>query len=158
MLQKDDFKNCLARFASGVTVVTYKDGEEMGGITVSSFTSLSMDPPLVLFNLNRASHSHSVIQSGKGFAIHILSADQEEISNGFASSKVNKHEFLHSIGYDLDGDVPIFGDCLAVLLCEKEVIYDGGDHSIVVARVKTTRVREGLAPLLYYNRGYHRLP
>jgi len=158
MVNKDEFKNCLARFASGVTVVTYKDGEEMGGITVSSFTSLSLEPPLVLFNLNRVSHSHAVIQSGKNFAIHILSSSQEEISNSFASSKVNKHEFLKSIGYELEEGVPIFGDCLAVLVCEKEVMYDGGDHSIVVSKVKSIRLREELSPLLYYNRKYYRLP
>lgn len=156
MLSKDDFKNCLALFASGVTVITYKEDNELGGVTVSSFSSLSLEPPLVLFCLDKKIHSHSVIQKINKFAIHILNEEQENISNSFASSKLNKNEFLEQIGYTLLHDVPTLKEYLALLLCEKEILYDGGDHSIVVSKVLETDIRKG-KPLVYFNRNYRKL-
>lgn len=156
MFSKEDFKNCLALFASGVTVVTYQSDGEAGGVTVSSFSSLSLEPPLVLFCLDKKIYSHSVIQKIDQFAIHILREDQEKISSSFASSKINKHEFLQQIGYDLLHNVPTLKEYLALLVCKKETLYEGGDHSIVVSRVLETRVGNG-NPLLYFNRGYRKL-
>lgn len=156
MFSKEDFKNCLALFASGVTVVTYKEKEELGGVTVSSFSSLSLEPPLILFCLNKNIHSYAVIQRIENFAVHILSEEQETISNSFASSKVNKHEFFHQTGFELLHDVPILKDYLALLICQKETLYEGGDHSIVIGRVLETRIGNG-KPLLYFSRGYRKL-
>lgn len=156
MLSKDDFKNCLALFASGVTVVSYKLGEEMGGVTVSSFSSLSLEPPLVLFCLDKRIHSHEAIQKVDNFAIHILKETQENISNSFASSKVNKHEFFQQVGYELSHNVPILKEYLALLICKKETIYDGGDHSIIIGKVLETKFENG-NPLLYFNRAYRKL-
>ncbi len=156
MLSKDDFKNCLALFASGVTVVTYKDKEELGGVTVSSFSSLSLEPPLVLFCLSKNIYSHSVIQNVNHFAIHILQENQENISNTFSNSKINKHEFLQQIGYTLLHNIPILKEYLSLLVCEKQNIYDGGDHSIIIGHVLETKINSG-NPLLYFNRSYRKL-
>jgi flavin reductase (DIM6/NTAB) family NADH-FMN oxidoreductase RutF len=155
MLSNDAFKLSLSRFASGVTVVTYKDGEEFGGITVSSFTSLSLDPPLILFNINKNSKSNDFFQKDNYFAVHILSSEQENISNSFASSKINKNDFFKTLQYVEKEGVPIFSGALSVLFCKKETLYDGGDHSIVVGRVLSAETDESKKSLVYYNRGYH---
>jgi flavin reductase (DIM6/NTAB) family NADH-FMN oxidoreductase RutF len=156
LLSKDDFKNSLALFASGVTVVTYKTQEGMGGVTVSSFSSLSLEPPLVSFCLHKNISSHNAIQDAKHFAVHILKEEQESISNSFASSKINKNHFLEEIGYILINDAPVLKDFLALLICEKETIYNGGDHSIIVGKVLQAKSNSG-NPLLYFNRGYRKL-
>ncbi|MCB1176124.1 MAG: flavin reductase family protein, partial [Leptospiraceae bacterium] len=148
-------KLSLSRFAAGVTVITYKDGNEYGGITVSSFTSLSLNPPLILFNIDKRNKSNEIFIKNQNFAVHILSKDQENISNSFASSKVNKDEFMKSLDYEEKEGVPIFKGALSTLICEKETIHDGGDHTIIIGKVLSASTDETKSPLLYYNRGYH---
>ena len=93
----EDFKKSLSRFASGVTIVTYSFENQKGGITVSSFSSVSLDPPLILFNINKTTPSHEKLISSSHFAVHILSSYQEELSNQFSSSKTDKNEILDKI-------------------------------------------------------------
>ena len=157
MPSTEDFKKSLSRFASGVTIVTYSDGKIKGGITVSSFSSLSMDPPLILFNINKSTPSHEKLISSTHFAVHILSTTQEEQSNQFSSSKTDKNEILDSISSEMISSCPIIPGFLSLLVCENHKSYDGGDHTIFLGKIISVKTDEAREPLLYYNRAYHTL-
>ncbi len=149
------FKDALSRFATGVCVVTTvgEDGTP-GGMTISAFTSVSLDPPLVLFCLG--CKSDALIRGARAgrFAINILGEDQEEVSETFASQKGDKFEHVaHSPG---ESDCPTINGALAVLECELAAVHDGGDHLIVVGRVERLRVLGG-KPLLRYRGRYLRI-
>ncbi|PJZ69361.1 flavin reductase [Leptospira perolatii] len=153
---QQDFKNALSHFASGVTVVTYSDMTRAGGLTVSSFTSLSLDPPLVLFCLQKGIVSHDALLASGKFTVNILSSNQEDLSNQFASSKVDKHDFLQKLACDLGlNGVPYLNGTLSRIECELEKEVDGGDHTVVIGRVLHVYFDDTLKPLLYYGRKYH---
>lgn len=149
----DDFRAALSRFAGGVTVVTTKDaGGRIHGITVSAFSSVSLEPPLVLICIEKAAGSHYAFGESGVFAVNILSSSQADISERFASQLADKFE-----GVDLDhnGDgIPLIQGCLANLECHLVDTLDGGDHSIFLGRVKHAALYEG-DPLIYFRSGYH---
>ena len=154
--QSDDFKACLSRFASGVTIVTYSHENNFGGITVSSFSSLSLDPPLVLFCIQKTTPSHEKIKSSGAFCVNILSSEQENLSNSFAKHDLNKHDLIVKNGFsEKVTKSPILKDTLAFLDCEVENFFDGGDHSIIVGKVLDLGSSPDKRPLLYYNKKYH---
>ncbi|TGK06358.1 flavin reductase [Leptospira fletcheri] len=154
-LSHDEFKNALSHFASGVTIVTFTDMTRTGGLTVSSFSSLSLDPPLVLFNLQKNISSHDPLLSSGKFTINILASGQEELSNQFASGKIDKHELIQKLACDLGHNgVPFLSETLARIECDLEKEIDGGDHTIVVGRVLFASSDDSKRPLLYYRRRY----
>ena len=152
-VDKNQFRTALSRFASGVTVVTTLDGEGRPlGITVSAFSSLSLEPPLVLVCIDRDAYVHDAFQASGVFVVNILGADQEELSRLFASREPDKFQ---RVGYSpgLDG-APVLADTLATLECRLRHAYEGGDHTIFVGEVEHTNVRADAQPLLYYRGGY----
>lgn len=153
---KDDFKNALGQFASGVTIITYPDGEKFGGITVSSFSSLSLEPPLILICLQKSVASHDKIRESGYFAVNILEKSQENLSNSFSKHTLDKNELVVQNGFiQKVSKSPILNGCLAYLECKVENFLDGGDHSIVMGRVLTSGTSPDKRPLLYYNRKYY---
>ncbi len=151
------FRNALGCFATGVTVVTTlcPDGHHVG-VTVNSFSSVSLDPPLVLFSLGRASHAYDFFVEGKAFAVNILAADQEALSGRF--SRRDLQDRWEGVGVERwDTGVPILSGCLANIECDKETVYDGGDHAIVVGRVRRLRSTAEGEPLLYFRGNYAEL-
>ncbi|EQA45904.1 flavin reductase-like protein [Leptospira broomii serovar Hurstbridge str. 5399] len=155
-LSHDDFKNALSHFSSGVTVITYSDTTRTGGLTVSSFTSLSLDPPLILFNLQKNISSHDPLLASGKFTVNILSAEQEKLSNQFASGKIDKHELIQTLACSLGHNgVPYLEGTLSRLECDLEKQVDGGDHTIVVGRVLFAASDDSKRPLLYYRRAYY---
>lgn len=157
MFSIEEFKKSLGRFASGVTIITYKEGELLNGITVSSFSSLSLDPPLIVFSINKTAGSHDKLLSSPTYGVHILSSEQETLSNQFASSKVDKNEILRSLKPVFLEDVPILESALSYLVCSNYKTYDGGDHTLFLGKVLKAHTNEDKAPLLYYNKGYRTL-
>lgn len=153
-VEPQDFRDALARWASGVTVVTARYGDEPVGMTAASFSSLSLDPPLVLVCVARAAHSHDALVGAEGFAVHILGSEQEEISGRFASAGADKFADLPDERGAYDAPLVPFG--VARLVCGHHAILDGGDHTILVGRVVDTELA-GTDPLVYCNRSYHRL-
>ncbi|WCL50472.1 flavin reductase family protein [Leptospira sp. GIMC2001] len=155
---QDEFKKALSKFASGVTIVTYKNQGILSGITVSSFTSLSLTPPLVLFCLNDSSPAKIAIQESKGFSVHILGHDQVELSNMFARPDDSRIDFLKSLssGHGISG-APHIPGCQAIIDCSLDSMVESGDHRIVIGKVESTIVQEDHNPLLYYNRNYRTL-
>lgn len=151
----NEFKAALGRWGSGVCVITARDGEgRLGGLTASSFTSVSLDPPLVLFCLGEDSSSHGVFERADGFVVHILAAGQEELSNLFASKSSDKFE---QVDYrEGPGGAPLLPGCLAVLECSAWRKITAGDHLILVGEVQSAQSNAD-PPLLFYRGGYRAL-
>lgn len=150
----DAFRATLSKFPSGVTVVTARsaDGERIG-LTVSAFSSLSLDPPLVLVCLDHATKSLQAYTEGPGFCINILAHDQAEISNAFGfpneSSPFQSCEYIDG----LFGSTIIKG-ALASIECAWHAVHPGGDHAILVGSVERVTRRDDADPLLYFDGGY----
>jgi flavin reductase (DIM6/NTAB) family NADH-FMN oxidoreductase RutF/DNA-binding MarR family transcriptional regulator len=152
-LDLDAFRSALGCFATGVTILTTRgrDGT-VAGITANSFTSVSLDPPLVLFNLDRQSDSLPVFEQAERFAVNILSVEQISLSKQFATSGINKWD---GVPYSTSqGNCPILKDSLPVLECGAHKTFDGGDHVIFLAEVYDMQYRQEGEPLVYYRSRY----
>ncbi len=150
----DQFKKTMSQFASGVTVVTANHEGILYGITVSAFSSLSLDPPLVLICIGKKVKSHDGIAQAGHFAVNILGEGQEEISNHFASRVEDKFEGIETTSGSL-GD-PLIAGSAATMECRMHAQLDGGDHTIFVGEVVESAVTEDW-PLLYFRGGYRQL-
>ena len=154
-ISPDEFRQALAHFASGVTVVTTVDSSgNLHGLTVSAFCSVSLAPPLVLVCVEKDTASHFAFLESGAFAVNMLSEDQADVSAHFATPVADK---FSSIGHrpGVEG-VPVLLNALASLECRIVNDFDGGDHSIFVGRVERSELRGG-APLIYFHHDYHRL-
>ncbi len=152
LIDTDTFRAVLGRFASGVTVVTTRDGAERDhGLTVSAFSSLSLDPPLVLVCIDQCSSLHPVLGEAAHFAVNILASGQEALSRRFSGIVGNRFD---GIGYTrgLTG-VALLDDALAYVECRVARRHDEGDHTIFIGEVEAAETRSG-HPLLYYRGGY----
>jgi len=149
-----EFRRALSCFATGVAVVTTldKDGEKVG-MTISSFNSVSLDPPLVLWSIANDANSYSVFTNAKHFAVNVLAMHQEELSGQFAQRGGDKFRGLECRS-GIEG-VPILPDYAACFECSTENIFDGGDHKIIVGRVLKLEDRES-DPLIFYRGRYLR--
>lgn len=147
------FRRALGSFATGVAVVTARDSEGRNrGITVNSFSSVSLDPPLVLFCLDKAAMSFETFQQAKSFAVNVLAEHQHELSVRFATAAVDKWD---GVAYELwPGGLPVLHDCLANLACRREALYQGGDHVIILGRVERLQSAGDLDPLVYFQSDY----
>ncbi len=154
MLSTDLFRTALGRFATGVTIVTARapDGARVG-LTVSSFNSVSLAPPLVLWSLSRESSAMAVFQTASHYAIHVLSAQQKELASRFASKGVDRWAGLP----DVDGveGVPLIEGAIATFECASRSQYDEGDHLIFVGEVLQCQHRSELRPLLYHGSRFY---
>ncbi len=125
-------RDAFGRFATGVTVVTVGTDEGPIAITANSFTSVSMEPPLVLWSPQKSSKRSQYFVNADHFAIHILAADQDDLCWRVAKD-------MHALsGLDLVGNsegVPLIDGCLARFECSQHAVHDGGDHDIIVGRV-----------------------
>ena len=147
------FRDAMGCFASAVTVITTttEDGQAVG-VTVNSFNSVSLDPPLVLFCLGReATNFDHFLASGR-FTVNILRQGQDGISNGFAADGANFFQTMEN-GHSALGN-PLIPDALAMFDCQTEAVHDGGDHVILIGRVNELRHDPDGHPLLYYRGKY----
>ena len=135
------FRRCLGMFATGVTVVTAQAGEERVGLTANSFTSLSLDPPLILWSINRASRNYPQFREARHFAVNILGAGQIEVSQCFAGVEPDK--FARAKWRPGSDGAPLLEGAVVHLECSTESQYDGGDHMIIVGRVRRYSHFEG---------------
>ena len=151
-VSSEEFRNALSRFPSGVTVVTTRglNGRDHG-ITVSAFSSLSLEPPRVLICIEKTTGSHEALIESSTFIVNILSTEQKEISERFASLIGNKFE-VTEFEAGLDGIPKLLG-CIATLECRVTSSYDGGDHTIFVGEVERAAVHKG-DPIVYFRGDY----
>lgn len=151
----DTFRSALGRFASGVTVVTSRDGSGRDhGLTVSAFCSLSLEPPLVLVCIDQEASMHPVLDQATHFAVNILANGQEAIARRFAAPETDRFEGIGFVRGTTGA--PILDDVLAYVECRKMSVTIGGDHTIVVGEVEHAEARSS-GPLLYYRGGYAQL-
>jgi len=154
-----DFKAALSSWAAGVTVVTTCHEGLVYGITASSFSSLSFDPLLVLVCVANSNHLVRMMQESRVFAISVLAAGQEQISNYFAMhGREPSAAFEAQIdAHDWHTGAPIIRGAIAHLDCRLEEAIPGGDHTIMIGRVVGAAADPSATPLLYFRRDYRRL-
>ena len=151
-----ELKQVLSQRASGVAIVTARAGDRIHGMTVSAFSEVSLVPPLVLVCAEKSSHTHPVIAQGGVFALNVLAAGQQALSNRFASKQDEERRF---VGLDYDTGVtgaPLLRDTLATLDCRVRAAHDAGDHVIYVGEVVDFR-RSQREPLVYWRSEYREL-
>lgn len=155
MIQKSEYRKTLGTFSTGVTIITTQSEGGFYGFTANSFTSVSLDPPLVLFCVNKAATFVEALSKSKIFGINILAVDQEALSNRFANSALVNDERFEGVSYQIsDSGCPIIDGSLAFLDCEQYKISAAGTHQIVMGKVKMfARLRHG-SPLVYFGGGY----
>lgn len=148
-------REVMGHWLTGVTVVTAMDGGQPVGLAANSFTSVSLDPPLVLFCAGTSSSTWPRIEASARFAVNVLADDQEEISRVFAAKGADRFE---GVGYR-EGATgsPILDDALAYLDCTIEATHEAGDHVLVIGRVVDLAVQRDRAPLAFYRGGYGNL-
>ena len=145
------FRTALGSFATGVTVVTALDANGTpAGITANSFSSVSLEPPLVLWSPKRASRRFPIFAEAPSFAVHILSRDQQAICDHFVR---NQSGFDALAWHEGPEGLPLLDGCLARFLCHREAVLDGGDHAIILGRVWNIARRDG-APLVFQGGKY----
>ena len=153
-VSNDLFKELMRRFAAGVTLVTFNENGKLGGLTVSSFCSLSMDPPLVLICIDRKVASHESLEKTATFGVNICNSEQGKIAWDFANPKIDKNELVKSLPHEItDNGTPLLEGCLASMECTTTEKYDGGDHTIFVGKIEEGNFDEDAKPLVYYGSG-----
>jgi flavin reductase (DIM6/NTAB) family NADH-FMN oxidoreductase RutF len=146
-IEPKSFRNALGQFATGVTVVTTRGPLGPVGLTVNSFASVSLDPPMVLWSLRARSINHTVFFECDYFSVNVLAEDQERLSHRFATPLEDKFDGV-AIKVGL-GDAPIIEGAAAVFECARHANYFGGDHTIFVGRVKRFAHRHDVLPLVF---------
>ena len=146
------FRDALGRFATGITVVTIATRDGPMGFTANSFASVSLDPPLVLWSPARSAARFPFYAAARHYAIHVLGAEQSDLSGRFVRGGAGFDGVAHEIG---EHDVPILPQALARFDCLQVATHDGGDHLIIVGRVLGVSARDGL-PLIFSQGAYGR--
>jgi flavin reductase (DIM6/NTAB) family NADH-FMN oxidoreductase RutF len=154
-LTPTEFRTALRNFAAGVTVVTTRDRDgRPSGMTASAFTSVSLDPPLVLVCVDHAATAYPALQANGWFAVNVLGKSQDHLSRRFALSGGDKFAGVsHRAGRT---GLPLLDDVVAALECRIVHRYEGGDHTIFVGQVEDVTVNGG-SPLVYFQGAYHHL-
>nr|WP_105403085.1 MULTISPECIES: flavin reductase family protein [Neorhizobium] len=134
------YRNALGAFTTGVTVVTATTPDGPIGMTVNSFTSVSLDPPLVLWSPAKSSSRHAAFTAAGHFAIHVLSADQDLLSARFTRGGLGFEELFWNQNHE---GVPVIPGTLARFECELSSMHDAGDHTLILGRVLRAAHREG---------------
>lgn len=155
-----EFRRTLGRFATGVTVVTTVVDGVAHGMTANAFSSLSLDPLLVLVCVDRTAGLHERVTRAGTFAVTVLAEDQEAVSRRFAgrhpAGEEGQFDGLATVPAPASG-APLLADGLVYLDCRLSAVHPGGDHSIFVGEVLAAGDLVGTGPLLWYEAGYHRL-
>lgn len=154
-LDPTTFRASLARFASGVTIVTARDRDGHDyGMTVSAFSSLSLTPPMILVCIDNGASVAPVLEHCEHLAVNILAEDQRALSQRFAMREIDRFEGIEVRRGETG--VVLLGGTLAALECDVVTRHPAGDHTILVARVRAAELREG-NPLLYWRGAYRQL-
>lgn len=149
-----ELRNCLGQFATGVTVVTCTSEGGPRGITVNSFSSVSLEPPRILWNLAKVSRSADAFLTADYFAVNVLAANQEASSVHFAQTERPRFD---EVDYQLSArGVPVLAATLACFECRTYQVHECGDHHIIVGEIEDFRYADG-EPLLFYAGQYARI-
>ena len=149
------FRSLMARFATGVTVITSTGADGPAGMTANAVASLSLDPLLVMAGFDLRSRTLAAVRQSRRFAVSVLASDQEDISRIFAGKQPEREKFT-ACAYTERAGVPVMAGALAWLCCQVSAVYPGGDHVIVVGEAVEMGGNGG-EPLLFYGGRYRRL-
>jgi flavin reductase (DIM6/NTAB) family NADH-FMN oxidoreductase RutF len=153
-IQGELFREIMSTFPSGVAIVTASgEGGKPRGLTVSAFCPVSLDPPLVLVCIDRASNSLAAIQRSGGFTVNLLASGREELARRYASKAEDKFEGVATRRPQIAEAGPILvDDCIAYAACRVHSSVEAGDHFIIVGQVEEGEHRSGEVPLMYGRR------
>jgi 3-hydroxy-9,10-secoandrosta-1,3,5(10)-triene-9,17-dione monooxygenase reductase component len=147
-----DFRRILGHYPTGVCAVTAMDGDAPVGMVVGSFTSVSLDPPLVAFFPDRSSTTWPRIAGARRFCVNVLAEHQRDVCRALSSKAENKFE---TVKYRLSaGGLPIIEDVVAWIDCDLDAIHEAGDHFIAIGSVHTLAVEHPHEPLLFLRGDY----
>lgn len=151
-----DFRHCMGNFASGIAIAT-TSSDKYYGITVNSFSSLSLEPPLILFCLDKSSGCHNAFINSENFAVSFLEESQKNISQTFAQPGEKNWDSVDYF-YSPNKKQPVINNCLSYMECELHRVYDGGDHSIIIGEViHLELISKDALPLVYFKGKYSKL-
>ncbi len=149
-----ELREALARWASGVAVVSTRTEGELTAMTASAFMALSLDPPLVAVGIGEHAPLAALLQEGTAFGVSILAQAQRRLAGIFADAfAVDRSGF----GPEEEGSPPLLREALAALACRVTAVHLGGDHRLVVGAVEGVRLGDAAAPLIYFDRSYRGL-
>jgi flavin reductase (DIM6/NTAB) family NADH-FMN oxidoreductase RutF len=152
-----EFRRTLGRFATGVTIVTTLEGKTDHGMTVNAFTSVSLEPPLVLVCCDKKAESYELMKKSKVFAVNILSDSQKQVSVNFSRHELKAIRFQNlKIRREVTG-AAVLQDALAFIDCRVVAIHNAGDHEIFVGQVEKLGYKDGSDPLLFYAGKYRKI-
>jgi flavin reductase (DIM6/NTAB) family NADH-FMN oxidoreductase RutF len=154
-IEKNELRQVMGHFATGVTIITtLTKAGQLHGLTANAFTSVSLEPPLLLISVDKKAESWPAFEESRVFTVNILADDQEGLSRKFAVSGGNKFE---GVAYRIGANgAPILDGTLAYIECTLYAAYDGGDHSIYLGEIQQVEIHEG-KPLVFYRGGYRAL-
>jgi 3-hydroxy-9,10-secoandrosta-1,3,5(10)-triene-9,17-dione monooxygenase reductase component len=155
MTDQRRFRDTVGSFPTGVTVVTARGSDGPAGLTTNAFTSLSLDPPLVLVCFDNGSRTLPVVRESGRFAVNVLRRGQEDLAAVFASKIVQADKFAEVSHFEHEG-VPVLDDALAWLVCSVVELLPGGDHTVGIGAVETMEASAG-EPLLFWRGEYRTL-
>ncbi len=148
----------MSSFATGVTIVTTGSGDKIHGLTVNAFSSVSLEPLLVLVCVDKQAFSHDLIVASRNFAVNILKTEQQYLAERFSNNDLDAKQRYEGVPYRrVATGAPVFEEALAWLDCKLVVAHDGGDHTIFVGQVLAMGLGESQPPLLYFQGRYHGL-
>jgi 3-hydroxy-9,10-secoandrosta-1,3,5(10)-triene-9,17-dione monooxygenase reductase component len=152
----EHLREVMRNVASPVTVVTYLDGDQPRGVTIGSFTSVSLDPPLISFNVSSESSAHDVLPFVDRLNVNVLSTAQAHVASHFALSGLSSElQFAPVITHDDEDGIPILSEAVATLFCGRVKNLVAGDSTILVAEVLAASHPADARPLLYFRQQYH---
>src|SRR5262245_3718855 len=153
----DEFRQVMGHFATGISVVTTFDDGKPAGITVNAFTSVSLEPALVMIALDRRRFITPMVRAAGRYDVSVLGADQQALSDCFAHAPVSpgREDFCGAAWHRGPTGLPLIDGSIATLECTTVETFSAGDHDLFIGHVDSlAQFREGVAPLLYYRRRY----
>lgn len=155
-IEAQELRRVMGHFATGVTVITTKDGDGAPqGLTANAFMSLSLNPPLVIISVDKGATCYNCFATGNGYTVNFLSENQEEVSKRFATKGIDK---FAGLGWREGANgAAIIDGALGHVECRITQAYDGGDHTIVVGEILNAAAN-GERPLLFFKGKYQKLP
>jgi len=154
-----EFRKAMGSFATGVTVITVDYEGEVHGMTANAFSSVSLDPLLVLVCVDHRARTHTHLHARKRFGVNVLAENQQTVSEYYAGSSPTHRDAEQEAGARFDRTehgTPVLRGALAYLECRLHTAQDAGDHTIFIAEVEDVVVREG-NPLLYFRGAYRQI-
>jgi 3-hydroxy-9,10-secoandrosta-1,3,5(10)-triene-9,17-dione monooxygenase reductase component len=158
-IEPGPFREVMGHFATGISIVTTIDADEPAGITVNAFSSVSLEPALVMVALDRRRFITPMVRAFGRYAVNVLGADQQQLSDCFAHAPVSpgREEFCGASWHAGPTGLPLIDGAIATLECTTVETFSAGDHDLFIGRVDSIgQQREGIAPLLYFRRRYLR--